>query len=177
MQECTTGLNKFLGNMENTVQSIEISVADQKLVARQENEHVLEYSISTAKNGVGQLKGSECTPLGQHRIRAKIGKGQPQNTVFIGRRATGELYSESLSSEQPNRDWILTRIMWLCGNESGVNRLGKVDTMNRYIYIHGAPDSHAMGTPSSHGCIKMRNRDVIELFDHTPVGTPVVIKL
>lgn len=154
---------------------IRVSVAQQKLtLSTGGGERV--FPIATAKNGVGQKNGSECTPLGSHRIRAKIGAGAPLGAVFIGRRATDEIYSEALAKEQPHRDWILTRILWLCGNELGKNRFGNVDTMRRYIYIHGAPDSHPMGVPSSHGCIKMRNTDVVELFDLVRVGTPVFIE-
>lgn len=133
------------------------------------------YPIATAKNGVGQENGSECTPLGSHRVRAKIGSGLAAGSVFVGRRPTGEIHSDSLSVKFPNRDWILSRILWLCGNESGVNRGGQVDTQRRYIYIHGAPDSHAMGIPSSHGCVKMRNSDIITLFDQVPLGLTVNI--
>lgn len=134
-----------------------------------------EYFVATAKNGVGQNMGSECTPLGEHRIRAKIGANKVVNTVFIGRRPTGECYSPELAKQYPDRDWILTRILWLCGNESGYNRFGQVDTMRRYIYIHGAPDSHPMKVPSSHGCIKMRNRDIVKLFDQVEAGVHVNI--
>ncbi len=132
--------------------------------------------VATATNGVGQANGSECTPLGSHRIRAKIGTGAEENTVFIGRRASGEVYSEELAVSFPSRDWILSRILWLCGNETGFNRGGYVDTQRRYVYIHGAPDSHPMGKPSSHGCIKMRNSDIISLFDKVTIGTIVEIK-
>jgi lipoprotein-anchoring transpeptidase ErfK/SrfK len=149
-------------------------------VAKQElnlalSEQTLVYPIATAKNGVGQANGSECTPLGQHRIRAKIGAGCALGTVFVGRRTTGEIFNEQLALKYPQRDWILSRILWLCGNDVGYNRLGSVDTMRRYIYIHGAPDFHQMGIPSSHGCIKMRNEDVVELFDLVTVGTIVTI--
>lgn len=137
---------------------------------------VFDASIATAKNGIGQTFGSECTPLGRHRVRAKIGSDQPENTVFIGRRPTGERYCEKLALEHVSRDWILTRILWLCGDEIGFNRGGQVDTQRRYIYIHGAPDSHAMGEPSSHGCIKMRNNEIIRLFDQVDVGTSVTIQ-
>jgi len=136
---------------------------------------VMDVAIATAKNGVGQQFGSECTPLGEHRIRAKIGTSQPANTVFIGRRPTGEIYSPELDHQYPKRDWILSRILWLCGNQLGLNRGGLVDTQRRYVYIHGAPDSHPMGVPSSHGCIKMRNTDIIELFDRVAVGATVNI--
>ncbi len=137
---------------------------------------VQEYPVSTAKNGVGEQRGSECTPRGQHIIRAKIGAQEKINSVFVGRRLTGEIFSEDLRASYPERDWILTRILWLSGLEAGKNRLGKVDTMRRYIYIHGCPDSDAMGEASSHGCIKMRNSDLVELFDKVSIGTNVTIK-
>lgn len=134
-----------------------------------------EYSISTAKNGVGEIFGSECTPRGRHIIRAKIGADAVENRVFVGRRPTDEIFTEALRQQHPQRDWILTRILWLSGTEPGINRLGNVDTMRRFIYIHGCPDSDVMGIPSSHGCIKMHNRDIIELFDRVEVGTRVII--
>ena len=159
------------------INDIRVSVAEQTLNGfNTAGDSVFEALIATATNGVGQQNGSECTPLGSHRIRAKIGYGAPTNSVFVGRRASGEIYSEALSAAHPKRDWILTRILWLCGNESGFNRGGSVDTQRRYIYIHGAPDSHRMGVPSSHGCIKMRNTDIIELFNKVVIGTTVTIK-
>jgi lipoprotein-anchoring transpeptidase ErfK/SrfK len=108
-------------------------------------------------------------------VRAKIGAGQPVNTVFVRRRPTGEIWTPELGAQFPARDWILTRILWLSGCEVGFNRLGKVDTMRRYIYIHGSPDTVAMGTPGSIGCVRMRNQDLLELFDSIAPGTPVVI--
>ena len=134
------------------------------------------YRISSAKNGVGELNGSFCTPRGRHIIRAKIGGGQPLNAVFIERRPTGEIYSPELAGRSPGRDWILTRILWLSGCEPGYNRLGKVDTMRRAIYIHGSPDTAEMGKPGSHGCIRMRNQDIVELFDLVPVRAQVRIQ-
>ena len=157
--------------------SIQVSIANQQLRLMRANEVIASYSVATAKNGPGQESGSECTPLGEHIVRAKIGAQMPVNTVFVGRRATGEIYSEALATDYPNRDWILTRILWLSGIEPGVNRFANVDTMRRYIYIHGAPDSHEMGKPSSHGCIKMSNQDVCDLFDRVAIGTPVSIKI
>ena len=133
------------------------------------------YSISSAANGAGCQKNSGCTPLGQHIVRAKIGENAEVNTVFVGRRATGEICTPTLMAEFPTRDWILTRILWLSGTELGVNRLGNVDTMQRYIYIHGSPESTKMGEIGSHGCIRMRNADVIALFDSVEVGTTVLI--
>lgn len=133
------------------------------------------YLISTAKNGVGEIKGSECTPSGWHCIRAKIGETQSLNSVFIARRPTGEIYNTELTENFPNRDWILTRILWLDGLEMGKNRYGNVHTASRYIYIHGCPDNLITGKPESHGCIRMKNADVLDLFNRIPVGTKVFI--
>lgn len=156
---------------------IEVRIDLQRLdIIDNNREIVRSFQISSAKNGVGQDQGSFCTPLGKHVIRAKIGESQPINTVFIRRRPTGEIYSPSLGKKYPNRDWILTRILWLSGCEPGFNRLGTVDTMRRYIYIHGSPDSIDIGKPGSIGCIRMLNTDLLELFDLADVGTEVNIK-
>ncbi|MCU7939250.1 MAG: L,D-transpeptidase [gamma proteobacterium symbiont of Bathyaustriella thionipta] len=158
-----------------TQRYIHISVADQRLQLIDNKRVILDAIIATAKNGVGEQFGSECTPRGWHKIRAKIGAGCIENTIFVGRRPTGELWSEALQKAHPGRDWILTRILWLSGLQVGFNRLGKQDTMRRYVYIHGCPDNNPMGIPSSHGCIKMRNSEVIQLFDLIEVGIPVFI--
>ncbi len=159
--------------------SIIISISQQTLtVISNEQNSVAQtrcYSVSSGLNGVGGEENSGKTPLGLHQIRAKIGDNLPINTVFIGRRATGEIYNESLAVRHPQRDWILSRILWLSGKEIGLNRLGNVDSMQRYIYIHGTPDSEPMGRPLSHGCIRMRNDDLIELFDLIEPGTEVMI--
>ena len=157
-------------NNSEFIPTIELSIQDQCLRLQLVNE-VKEYSVSTAKLGVGQNKGSNQTPLGWHTVRAKIGQGASSNSVFVGRRFTGEIYSPKLAQQYPKRDWILSRILWLSGCEVGRNRFGDVDSMQRYIYIHGTPDSEPMGVPESHGCIRMRNADVIELFDLIPIGT------
>ena len=133
------------------------------------------YPVSTAANGVGELSGSYCTPRGRHVIRARIGEGQPVNAVFVKRRPTGEIYTPELGERYPQRDWILTRILWLSGCEPGFNRLGECDTMRRYIYIHGTPDEVVLGRPGSHGCVRMRNMDLLELFDQVAVGLVVDI--
>lgn len=133
------------------------------------------YAVSTALKGAGELSGSFCTPRGKHIIRARIGEGCPANSVFVRRRPTGEIYTPELGAKFPERDWILTRILWLSGCEVGFNRLGESDTMRRYIYIHGTPDSEPVGEARSHGCIRMRNTDLLELFDLVPVGTSVEI--
>ena len=152
-----------------------VDLSRQELRLLRDGEIVRTYAISSARNGPGEQQGSGCTPRGSHYIRAKIGAGLPEGAVLVGRRPTGEVYSPDLANAFPKRDWILSRILWLSGLEVGFNRLGNVDTMRRYIYIHGTPDSEPMGTPLSHGCIRMRNRDLIELFDLVPVGVPVHI--
>jgi len=133
------------------------------------------YPVSTGANGVGEESGSYCTPRGRHIIRAKIGAGQPVNAVFVRRRPTGEIHTPELGAQHPGRDWIITRILWLSGCEPGYNRFGSCDTMRRYIYIHGTPDSTPLGQPGSRGCVRMRNADLLELFDLVPVGTDVHI--
>ena len=155
---------------------IEIDVGSQQLRLLDGRKLVRKYSISTAKKGVGEKNGSLCTPRGRHIVRAKIGAGQPAGAVFVRRRPTGEVWSPELHAQYPGRDWILTRILWLSGCEPGRNRLGDVDTMRRYIYIHGCPDSAELGKPGSIGCVRMRNRDVAELFELVPPYTPVDIK-
>ena len=155
---------------------VSINIRSQTLELYDDNGTLLKrYRISSAKNGVGEQNGSYCTPRGRHLIRAKIGAGQPLNTVFVERRPTGEIYSPALARDFPGRDWILSRILWLSGCEPGYNRLGSVDTMRRAIYIHGSSDTAEMGKPGSRGCIRMRNEDIIELFDLVPVRTPVEI--
>ena len=155
---------------------IRISIDEQRLQLLEGDHIIMDTAVATAANGPGEVMHSECTPRGWHRVRARIGEGCPAGTVFVGRRPTGEVYSSALKAAHPQRDWMLTRILWLCGLEPGRNRFGNVDSMRRYIYIHGCPDEDAMGIPSSHGCVKMRNEEVIQLFDRVPVGTRVLIQ-
>ncbi|MFA6178373.1 MAG: L,D-transpeptidase [Candidatus Methylopumilus sp.] len=156
---------------------IQISIPEQTLtLLDQQGELLAEFPVSTAANGPGELKNSYCTPRGRHIIRAKIGADAEPNAVFRGRRQTGEIWTPELGEHYPDRDWILTRIMWLSGCEPGFNRLGDVDTMQRYVYIHGSPDSVEMGKPGSHGCVRMRNVDIVTLFDMVPAGTSVMIE-
>ena len=133
------------------------------------------WVVSTSSKGAGEKNGSFCTPRGTHIVRAKIGAGQPLGSVFVRRRPTGEVWTPELHERYPGRDWILTRILWLSGCEPGKNRLGDVDTMRRYIYIHGSHDLAEMGKPGSIGCVRMRNKDIVELYDLVPPYTPVEI--
>lgn len=153
-----------------------VDVANQSLTLLAGDRALASYPVSTGRNGVGEGNGSGCTPRGLHRVRIRIGAGCPEGAVFRGRRPTGEVFGPELEAAQPDRDWILTRILWLTGCEPGRNRGGYVDTLRRFIYIHGCPDREPMGQPCSHGCIRMRNRDLIELFDRVVVGTPVEIR-
>lgn len=138
---------------------------------------VRSYAVSTALNGPGEEANSNCTPRGKHVIRAKIGAGQPVNTVFKRRRPSGEIYTPALDLQYPDRDWILTRILWLSGCEPGYNRLGTCDTMRRYIYIHGTTAERGVGIPRSHGCINMLNEGLLELFELVDTGTVVDISV
>ena len=156
---------------------LEIGLGRQELVLKNAACALLKrYSISTSKFGAGEQNGSFCTPRGAHLVRARIGAGQPANAVFVRRRPTGEIWTPELHARFPNRDWILTRILWLCGREPGKNRWGAVDTMRRYIYIHGTHEFAELGKPGSIGCVRMGNRDIVELFDLVPPGTPVEIR-
>ena len=155
--------------------NIAIDGAKQELTLLDGERMLKRYSVSTAKNGFGEKNGSFCTPRGTHIVRAKIGAGQPLNAVFVRRRPTGEVWSRELHERYPGRDWILTRVLWLSGCEPGRNRLGDVDTMRRYIYIHGSHDLAEMGKPGSIGCIRMKSADIVELFELVPPYTPVEI--
>ena len=152
---------------------IEVNIAAQRLRLYEQRELLREYTVSTAANGAGEIQGSGCTPRGRHIVRAKIGAGLPQGAVLRARRWTREVWTPELQARHPGRDWILSRILWLSGLERGRNRLGCVDTFRRYIYLHGTPDSEPLGQPLSHGCVRLRNEDVIELFDLVSIGTEV----
>jgi L,D-transpeptidase YbiS len=154
---------------------IRVLLGAQRLELLEDGQIIAEYSISTSVYGSGELQGSEKTPRGRHEISEKIGAGQPRDTVFMGRQATGEICEPHLVKAQPGRDWILSRILWLRGLEEGLNKGGLVDTESRYIYIHGTADERRVGQPASHGCIRMRNDDVIELFELVDTGTVVEI--
>ena len=165
-------------NESSNVQLV-INIAQQTLTLYQHNKEVTQYTVSTAKNGIGSQQDSGCTPLGKHFIAEKIGANEPMNSVFVGRVPTGEIYSAELGKQHPERDWILSRILWLSGLEEGCNKgsnsQGDCDTYQRYIYIHGTPDTEPMGVPLSHGCIRMRNEDIMELFEQVEEGTTVTI--
>jgi len=154
---------------------LEVSLGNQELSLVSGGRVARRYPVSTARKGPGERRDSGCTPRGRHRIRICIGGGCPPGTVFVARRPTGERYTEALGRAYPGRDWILTRILWLTGMEPGFNRGGECDTLRRFIYIHGTAEEALLGQPVSHGCIRMGNRDILELFEQVSAGTEVHI--
>jgi hypothetical protein len=161
--------------MPHRIRSLRVDLAAQTLDLLEDGVTLRRYPVSTGLAGPGEINGSGCTPRGLHRVRLRIGAGCPVGTVFVRRRPTGEVYCPDLVAQFPGRDWILTRILWLTGLEPGLNRGGDRDTLRRFIYIHGCPDCEPLGVPRSHGCIRMRNLDLVELFDATPTGALVEI--
>jgi lipoprotein-anchoring transpeptidase ErfK/SrfK len=152
---------------------LEIDLTRQLLRLWDQGRAVREVAVSTGGNGIGEINGSGCTPRGRHIVRAKIGAGLAPGSVFRRRRPTGEVWTQELHQQYPGRDWILTRILWLSGTETGRNRLGCVDTFRRYIYLHGTPPITRLGVPGSKGCIRVANGEMIELFECLPVGADV----
>lgn len=152
-----------------------VNIATQELTVLESDKPLFKCPASTAANGPGNKLGSYCTPLGKHVIRAKIGAGLPIGAVLKGRRWTGEICDADSYRQDPDRDWILTRVLWLSGCQPGYNRFGDVDTMKRYVYIHGTPDAVDLTKPKSRGCVRVANQDVLKLFDMLPPATPVVI--
>ena len=149
-----------------------IDLAQQTLRLPKHNKF---YLISSGKNGIGEQENSGKTPRGWHRVAQKIGHDAAKYSVFIARQPTGEIYNQQLAQQFPQRDWILSRILWLDGLEAGFNQGEHCDTFKRYIYIHGTPDTEPMGIPMSHGCIRMKNDEIIELFELVPEHALVYI--
>jgi lipoprotein-anchoring transpeptidase ErfK/SrfK len=155
--------------------TLRISLRRQQLEVLEGGRVTARYPVSTSAKGAGERLGSEQTPRGAHEVKELIGAGAPCGAVFAERRPTGEICTTDLRAAHPGRDWILSRVIWLAGLEPGRNQGGEVDTYGRFIYIHGTPDDEPVGEPRSHGCIRMRNQDVIELFDLLAPGMPVQI--
>jgi len=154
---------------------LHISLADQCLYGFSSGQLLLRLPVSTAFKGPGESPGSFCTPRGLHRVEQKIGDGMPLGAVFKGRQWTGEIWTQELHDQYPERDWILTRILWLSGCEPLLNQGGDVDSYQRYIYLHGTPDCEPMGIPRSHGCVRLRNTDMLQLFSWVPLHCAVQI--
>jgi len=145
-------------------QCLVVDVKQQLMYFYQQDQLTHTYSVSTAKNGLGNKEGSYQTPYGFHNIDEKIGDGQPLNMMFKGRQALGEIAIIN-HPKYTEQDSITTRILWLSGLQEGINLSGDVDTKQRYIYIHGSADEAHIGQAVSHGCIRMKNTDILELFD------------
>jgi len=159
------------------VNSIKIKVSEQRLSLFDEENNLLhQYPVSTSKYGTGSENGSEKTPLGLHRIKDKLGGAMPVNEVYIGRVPHGNLEECKANDVDLPDDVIMSRILWLEGMEPGRNQGGYVDTYQRYIYIHGTNHEDAIGSPSSIGCIRMCNADVVELFRLVESGSEVLIE-
>ena len=152
---------------------LKISISEQFLDVIEDGESIRRYPVSTSAWGAGERADSLCTPRGRHVIHEKIGAGLPSGAVLVGREFTGEVFEAGMARHEPERDWIQSRILWLDGCEDGWNKGGDCDSRTRFIYIHGTPDREPMGVPFSHGCIRMRNADVIELFDAVDAGMSV----
>lgn len=157
--------------------AIVVLAAEQRLcLVRADGEIIAGYPVSTAANGLGCEDGSNKTPIGAHRIAERIGQGEPLGRVFRARVPTAEIAEISADPDYRSpEDLITTRILWLEGLEEGVNRGPGVDSHDRYIYVHGTPEEGRIGAPASHGCIRMRNADVIDLFSRINGNTAIYI--
>jgi lipoprotein-anchoring transpeptidase ErfK/SrfK len=152
--------------MQSSQTKIDISIRDQRLTLQHGDETLRSYPISSSRFGIGTEEGSMKTPIGQFRVAQKIGHGMPDNTIFRSRVAL-----QPGDPLPPTQDLVMSRILWLDGLEEH-----NANTWERFIYIHGTKHEDKIGTPASHGCIRMRNADVIELFTLVEEGTPVVIR-
>ena len=152
-----------------------VSMKAQKMYHILNNKVIKTYTISSAEKGVGNTKNSEQTPLGLHSVKEKHGDNTPLNGRMIGRIFFGQIAKIYKDTSRSKTDDITTRILWLSGEEERVNKGGNVDSYQRYIYIHGTSEEGRLGTPASHGCIRMNNKDVLELYNKIAVGTKVLI--
>lgn len=157
------------------MKKIIIEVESHRLSLYEKQILLCQYPVRIATKGLGEKQGSFKTPRGKHIIRSKVGAGASAYAVFKSRRPTGEILTENLFISAPNRDWILGRILWLSGTEIGFNRLGDVDTMRRYIYIHGSPEQCFNKQEGSKGCIRMQPLDIVALFDQVAIGDTVEV--
>lgn len=152
--------------MNSSKPRLEVSVATQRLVLWEGFRQIKSWPCSTSKYGLGYMEGSNKTPLGGFVVREKHGEGAPSGTIFKSRQPVGQWTPDMVTPD----DLVLTRILWLEGTEKR-----NANTWQRYIYIHGTNDERSIGRPASHGCVRLRNADVMELYDRVPVGTPVWI--
>ena len=154
-----------------------VDISEQRLYLYSNNDLIQSFPVSTSKYGEGQTENSFKTPLGLHKIKEKIGHKAPINTIFTARVNTNKRADVQIKQNDTEDDFVTSRIMWLDGLEDGINRGLGVDSYNRYIYIHGTHEEGLIGQKASHGCIRMFNNDVIELFDIVSEGTKVQIRV
>ncbi|MCK5823879.1 MAG: L,D-transpeptidase [Ichthyobacteriaceae bacterium] len=152
-----------------------VNVDKQELYLLKGTDTLNVYKVSTATNGIGNKSGSNKTPLGKHSVISRVGEGKPIGATFVGRQFTGKISEIITDSIDVADDLVLSRIMRLQGLEEGVNKGSGIDSYKRYIYIHGTNEEGLIGKPASHGCIRMFNNDVIDLFNKTEIGTQVNI--
>ena len=152
-----------------------VDISRQQILLFENGKETDRYSISTSSYGIGSKSGSNKTPLGAHFVRKKIGAEAAPGTIFKARKNTGKIAQTEYKPRATGDDFVTSRILWLSGLERGINKAGNVDSFKRYIYIHGTHEEGLIGQPASHGCVRMKNEDVIELFDHTPESSLVLI--
>ena len=169
--------NAYTQAKKNTIykELLYVSVKSQKMYHIINNKVVKTFIISTAEKGIGNIKHSDQTPLGLHIVKEKHGDNTPLNGRMIGRIFYGQISTIYNDTSRSKTDDLTTRIMWLSGEEEGINKGGNVDSYQRYIYIHGTSEEGRLGTPASHGCIRMNNKDILELYNKIAVGTKVLI--
>jgi lipoprotein-anchoring transpeptidase ErfK/SrfK len=153
-----------------------VDIAGQRLYVVDNGRITQSYAVSTALKGPGCDQDSYQTPTGLHRISDKIGDDAATGTVFEGREPTGELAEVEQTDHDTGKDQITSRILWLSGMQPGINQGEGVDTYQRYIYIHGTNEEGRIGQAVSHGCIRMKNADVIALFQQVETDTPVIVE-
>ena len=153
-----------------------VDISEQRLYLYNNDNLVQSFPVSTSKYGEGQIENSFKTPLGLHEIKEKIGDKEPINTIFTARENTNKIAEIQINPNDTENDFVTSRILWLDGLENGINRGVGVDSYSRYIYIHGTHEEGLIGQKASHGCIRMFNNDVIELFDMVSEGTKVQIR-
>jgi len=166
-------ISKF--NHDDCIKVILVDISQQQLLLINQNGISYQWPVSTALAGPGNQLNSYQTPLGAHVVSEKVGHLEPKHMIFKGRKPTGELANIINTATSTNLDQITSRILWLKGLESGINLGPGVDTHDRFIYIHGTNEEGLIGQAASHGCIRMLNNDIIELFDQVDVNTPVYI--
>jgi len=173
--EIITKIDNYLNKNVKYDNLLFVSIENQKMYRIQSKNIIETYDISTSKYGIGNQMGSNKTPTGLHKINSKYGHKTPVNGRMIGRVFYGQIAKIFSDTTTSKTDDITSRILWLEGLENGINKGDNIDSYKRYIYIHGTSEEGRIGIPSSHGCVRMKNKDVIDLFNEVAIGTFVLI--